>query len=199
MKPATILFIGPQGSGKGTQVDAISTWLQEVIPELPLLNIQTGKPFRALAQQGGYTAEVVKERIESGKLVPTILTASLVMSEFVSDMKEDALVMMDGFPRDLEQAGIFDEMLAVYDREEMIVVFLDTSDEVVTKRMLARGRNDDTEEIIKERLETYHKLTEPLLSFYENRAHTSVVRVAGELPPDRVTEAIKDELTVLLT
>ena len=194
MKPTTILFVGPQGSGKGTQVSAISDWLTTSYPELPVVDIQTGKPFRELANKGSYTATVVKNLIEHGKLVPTVLTSAMVMQEFISNMQENAVVLLDGYPRDLQQATVLEEMLTVYNRPDMLVVFLDTPDEVVKKRMLSRGRNDDTDVAIAERLRLYHEVTEPLIAYYQNRPATKVLRVDGSQALGTVTEAIKDAL-----
>ena len=199
MKPSTIIFIGPQGSGKGTQVEAIGVWLEETTPDTPLLNVQTGMPLRALAGQDGYTASIIKDRIEAGKLVPTVLMSALVMQEFVAGMQADSLVVMDGYPRDLTQAKVLDDVLAVYSRQDIIVLFLDVQDEEVTRRMLDRGRTDDTEAVIKERLATYHAMTEPLLEYYEERDGATVVRIDGAGMPEEVTATIKDELTKLLS
>ena len=78
MEPQTIIFIGPQGSGKGTQVREITTHLEENSRQ-PVTNIETGKAFRKLAQEGGYTADRVKELLAEGKMIPNFLTKAFVV------------------------------------------------------------------------------------------------------------------------
>lgn len=197
MKPVTVIFIGPQGSGKGTQVDVLKKWLKEQSKN-SILYIQTGKPFRELTKKNSHTAEVVKDLIESGRLVPSCLTNALVMQEFVSGMKKDSHVLFDGYPRDIEQAKTVEEMLSFYDRKELIVVFLDTSEEVVVERMLKRGRSDDTKEAIAERLRLYRESTAPLIELYKGRPSTTFIQVDGTQPIEVVSKDIQQKIEAVM-
>lgn len=179
MQPLTVIFIGPQGSGKGTQVDMLISELGRADANHPITHIQTGKPFRELAEQGGYTAQVVKSLIESGALVPNVITSAFVVQEFVKNHEKGAHVIFDGYPRDIEQAKTCDEIFKLYNRGTVSVIYLDTAEDVVTERMLRRGRSDDNEAAIKERLRQYHAVTEPLIAYYESRPDTNVYRIDG--------------------
>jgi len=194
--PLTIIFIGPQGSGKGTQIDLLCERLKSQVDQLPITHIQTGVPFRALAAAGGYTATVVKEMVETGKLVPNVLTNALVVAEFIRQHEAAAHVLFDGYPRDIEQAKTCEDIFSLYGRREVHVVYLDTPEDVVTARMLERGRSDDTEAVIAERLRQYKAATEPLIAYYEARPHTTVHRINGALPVVDVQSAIATALNI---
>lgn len=179
MQPKTIIFIGPQGCGKGTQVDLLKEKLVEIDKERFITHIQTGKPFRDLAAAGGYTAEVVKNLINKGNLVPDVLTNAFVVNEFVNEHVEGAHIILDGYPRNEEQAKACNELFSFYERPDIDVIHLDTKEDVVVERMLERGRDDDTKEAIAKRLAQYHAVTEPLLDFYSKQENVTVHNIDG--------------------
>ena len=196
MEPKTIIFIGPQGSGKGTQVDLLKETIAKVDPERFINHVQTGKPFRELAAAGGYTAEVVKNLIDNGKFVPDVLTNAFVVNEFVNQHVEGAHILLDGYPRNEAQAIQCNELFAFYGRKNIDVIHLDTAKEVVVKRMLERGRDDDTEAAIEERLRKYHKVTEPLLDFYAGLENATVHYIDGGQTIDEVQKALAKALKI---
>jgi len=196
MKPHTIIFIGPQGSGKGTQVESLVTYLKENDPAKQVLEVQTGKGFRELAESGGYTSLRIKNILEHGGLVPDFLTKAIVVNQLIADLTSESHIIMDGFPRNLEQATFVDELLAFYLRDEISVVYLETPEDVVRERMLARGRSDDTEESINERLRLYKEMTEPLLTHYKHRPQTEFVTVNGAQTVEEVQKDIRAGLKI---
>ncbi len=196
MKPHTIIFIGPQGSGKGTQVTQLVSHLKSQDTEHKILEVQTGKGFRALAEEENYTSMRIKDILEHGGLVPDFLTQAIVVNQLISNLTADSHIIMDGFPRNLEQAEFVDDLLAFYLRDEISVVYLDTAEEVVRARMLARGRSDDTEESINERLRLYKEMTEPLLDHYRSRPHTEFITVDGAQSVEAVQVAIRTGLNL---
>lgn len=194
--PLTIIFIGPQGSGKGTQIELLCERLKAQPNPLPITHIQTGVPFRALAETGSYTASVVKEILAAGKLVPNVLTSALVVQEIVRQHDAHAHLLFDGYPRDIEQAKTCEEIFTLYGRTNVHVIYLDTPEAVVTARMLERGRSDDTEVVIAERLRQYKAATEPLIAYYQQRPHTTVYRIDGAATVEAVQTAIANALTL---
>jgi len=184
----TIIFLGPQGSGKGTQVGAVCDYLTRL--DLVVAKVETGKPFRELSARGGYAATRVRDYIEVGQLVPSVITNALVVRELLDTVALETHLVLDGYPRDLAQATILEEALQFFERTEVMVIHLDTPDDVVTARMLGRGRSDDTETAIAERLRLYHALTEPVVAYYRKRPATTFVTINGALPIAEVTEQI---------
>ena len=192
MQTQTVIFLGPQGSGKGTQVD-------NLIAELGAENVvdgQTGRGFRALKEGTGYTAARIGELLDAGQLVPDFHTYAIVVEELKARLSEDSHVTFDGFPRNVTQAQFLDEVLAFYNRSTISVVYLDTREAVVRERMMGRGRSDDTEESINERLRLYKEQTEPILSYYRERPDTNFIRVDGAGTMEQVFNDIKTGLGI---
>lgn len=196
MEHQTVIFIGPQGSGKGTQVSNLLQYLKQTYSTTTLLKIETGALFRALAQTGSATASRVKELLDAGQPVPDGVTNALVMEHFKVNYTPDAYIVLDGFPRNVSQAQYLDEILAFYDRPTLSVVYLETPEEVVRQRMRSRGRADDTEEGITERLRWSMQMMLPLLEYYRQRPNTNVVTVDGSQEVGAVFEQIKAGLSI---
>lgn len=193
MKPQTIIFIGPQGSGKGTQVEKITQYLKDNSHQ-PVTNIETGKAFRQLAEEGGYTAQRVKELLADGQMVPDFLVKAFVVKFLIRNLTPDTHMTMDGFPRNLAQVGFIDKLMSFYKRESLVVVYLNVPEDIVRKRMSGRGRADDTPELIDERLRLYKEQTEPIIEAYEKRDDVRFIRIDGALAVEEVTRKIVEGL-----
>lgn len=188
----TIIFLGPQGSGKGTQVSAICTHFHAA--GRLVAKVETGKPFRVLSAEGGYAASRISAYTDNGQLVPSVITNALVVQELLASVTPETTIVLDGYPRDKAQAHVLEEALQFFERSRIIVVHLDTPDTVVTARMMERGRRDDTEAAIAERLRIYHTLTEPVVAYYKDRPETTFMTINGALPIDEVTAQIIAQL-----
>jgi len=191
MQTQTIVFLGPQGSGKGTQVANLVTYLKEQDPASKIIHLQTGAGFRALKNSNTFMARRITEIIESGQLVPDFLTTAVVVNELKDALEPDTHLLLDGFPRNLHQAEFLDELLKFYEREHLDIIYLNTPEEVIRKRMLGRGRSDDTEESINKRLSLYRQQTEPVLDYYRKRANTDFVTIDGTRTIDEVQNEIR--------
>ncbi|NEQ31890.1 MAG: AAA family ATPase, partial [Leptolyngbya sp. SIO4C5] len=101
---------------------------------------------------------------------------------------------LDGFPRNVPQAAFLDELLEEMRQPYDFVVNLDVPDEVIIARLLKRGRNDDTEDVIRNRLQVYRQQTEPLIDFYRSRQQ--LVSVDGNQPMEVVTEELRKIVSV---
>jgi adenylate kinase len=192
MTPHTIIFIGPQGSGKGTQVAMLEAKLRKA--GSAVMNLQTGKPFRELAARGGYAADIVAERLAAGQLIPDFFTNALVTKELVDQLTPEMHLLLDGYPRNRAQAEVVEVMLTFFKRPSLTIIHLDTPDEIVQERMQSRGRNDDTPAAITERLRLYHAETEPLVAYYRARPDTNFIHIDGAPPIETVTKQIHDAL-----
>lgn len=195
MKPHTVIFIGPQGSGKGTQVQAVTEYLQTE-SENPVTNIETGKAFRDLTETGSYTAQRVKELLADGQMIPNFITKAFVVKFLIKNLTPETHLTMDGFPRNLAQVQFIDDLMLFYRRERLTVVYLDTPEDVVRERLSGRRRADDTPELIDERLRLYRKNTEPIIDEYQKRTDINFIHIDGTTSVEEITQKIIRELSV---
>lgn len=179
MEPLTIIFIGPQGSGKGTQVSNLLKTLGEK-SDRRTIDVQTGRGFRAMIESPQTFAEKkVASTLAGGKLQPDFLTNQLWIDHMLKELDSECNLLIDGFPRTVAQAGVLDEALDFFERQEVHVINLDTPEEIVRERMKSRGRADDTDESIDTRLRMYREDTLPVLEYYRTRPHTQVHDLDG--------------------
>ena len=167
-----LVLVGPPGAGKGTQAQFIASHFS--VPK-----ISTGDIFRANVGQGTPLGVEAKHYLDAGDLVPSELTNKLV-EDRIQDEDAAAGFILDGYPRSVEQAKALDEMLKNHDTKLDAVLEFAVSEEELLERLKARGRADDTEEVIHNRMQVYRDETEPLLEYY---SHNNLQRVnaAGAL------------------
>ena len=186
-----LLVLGPQGSGKGTQAKRIAA-----AHDIP--HVSTGDMFRAAVEAGTELGRRVEPILASGELVPDELTVALIR-ERLSEPDASEGFVLDGFPRNLEQAEALDAMLAEIGRSLDAILFLDVGDEISLERVLGRaqeeGRDDDTPDVIARRLVIYHEQTEPVVERY--RATGKLVPLHAERAIDEVAEEIEAALDLL--
>lgn len=195
MTPLTIIFIGPQGSGKGTQIELLEKAIKEADPQGRVVDIQTGRRFRALAAKGeGFTEKAVNKTLNSGVLQPLFLSVVLWGDAFREWVDTNCHVLIDGFPRTVEEAIVLESAFSFYERTHLAIVNLDTPEKVVRARMEGRAREDDTPESIEARLSWYRNETLPVVDYYKKRSDTRVLDIDGTLPIEGVHTAIKSGL-----
>ena len=158
-----LLIMGSPGAGKGTQSAMICE-------EFGIPHISTGDLFRENLTQGTALGQEAKKYMDAGEYVPDSVTNGMVRERLKeSDTKTGFL--LDGYPRTVAQVAELDGMLSTTPLDRVIELTADT--EVVVKRLLGRaqeqGRADDTEEVIRRRLEVYEEHTAPLTSLYKSR------------------------------
>lgn len=195
MQSHTVIFIGPQGSGKGTQIERLSRALRERDPARRTIDIQTGRRFRALAaKQEGYTEREMHRTLDTGMLQPLFLSVVLWGDAFLHHADPDAHILIDGFPRTIHEAHVLESALQFYKRAPLTVVHLDTPESVVRDRMVSRARHDDTPESIEARLCWYREETLPVVAYYRARPDTHVLDIDGTLTIDAVQDQIQAHL-----
>ena len=180
-----LLFLGPPGVGKGTQAARVST-------ALGVAHISTGDMFRHHMSEGTPLGLRVKEIIARGDLVPDDLTTEMLLERLAQPGAANGYIL-DGFPRTLPQAGALDEAIGAAALDAAVV--LEAPDEVLVGRMMARGRSDDTESSVRNRLVVYERETAPLIAFYHDRG--IVVKVSGKGRIENITERIVGALAGL--
>ncbi len=185
-KPLTIIFIGPQGSGKGTQIEKLKEVL-EAKDRRRVVDIQTGRRFRALAaKQETFAEDKVAATLALGSLQPDFLVAVLWGQALVDQLDEKSHLLIDGFPRTVGQIPDLEDAFHFFERGHVHVINLNTPEEIVRTRMVERARSDDTQSSIEERLRWYREDTLPVLEYYKKRLDTTVVSIDGTLTMDAV-------------
>lgn len=179
-----VVLFGPPGAGKGTQAARLATrW------DVPA--ISTGDIFRANVGEGTELGRRAKGHIDAGELVPDEVTNGMVRDRLAQGDVAKGFIL-DGYPRNPDQAVELTTMLADLGVELDAVVEITADPDEVTRRLLRRaeteGRSDDTEDVIRKRLEVYATSTAPLTAFYQGMG--LLVRVDGIGDLDEVTDRI---------
>ncbi|MEQ3540224.1 adenylate kinase [Pseudonocardia tropica] len=179
-----LVLVGPPGAGKGTQAELMAK-------RLDVPHISTGDLFRANLRDETDLGREAKRYMDAGDLVPDEVTVGMVRDR-LGDADTGGGFILDGFPRNVAQAGSLSEILAEKGLELDAVVQLDVDDEVVVQRLLGRGRSDDNEDTIRNRQRVYREETAPLLDHYRDRLVT--IDAVGEIDEitDRVFSALHD-------
>ena len=187
---ARLVLLGPPGAGKGTQAARLAE-------RIGAPAISTGDIFRANISAGTELGRQVQEFTSSGALVPDELTDALVSDRLLKeDVREGFL--LDGYPRNVAQVAALEAMLAEAGVALDAVVELTADTDVVVERLLKRaeieGRVDDTEPVIRHRLEVYREQTAPVVEVYADRHVLVSVDGLGEV--EDVTDRMLTALAV---
>jgi adenylate kinase len=196
--PYTVIFIGPQGSGKGTQIEKLKTLLEEKDGRRRVVDIQTGRRFRSLAaKQETYAEDKVAETLNAGSLQPDFLSAVLWGQAMVDQLDPKSHLLIDGFPRTVAQIPDLEDAFKFFERKTLEIINLVTPEVVVKERMESRARADDTTDSIEERLRWYREDTMPVVEYYRERSNTTVHDIDGTMGIDDVHAAILTALKLV--
>jgi adenylate kinase len=179
-----IVLLGAPGSGKGTQAAKLSRALS--VPA-----ISTGDMLRAAVAAGTPLGARVGDILAAGELVDDATMAEVVKDRLAQTDAASGF-LLDGYPRTRSQADTLDAVLG--ERGLDAVVLVEVPEPELVRRALGRQRADDTEAVIKNRLQVYEENTAPLVDLYDRRG--LLQRVDGDRPVDEVTAAMLATLEV---
>ncbi len=179
-----LVLLGPPGAGKGTQAVRISEHL--AVPA-----ISTGDIFRANIKGGTELGRKAQEYSDRGELVPDEITNAMVRDRLAQDDVRGGF-LLDGYPRNVAQVAELEAILVELGTPLDVALEITADPEVVTERLLGRaaieGRVDDTEDVIRRRLDVYAEQTAPVSSQYADRG--LLVQVDGIGAVEDVTDRI---------
>jgi adenylate kinase len=183
-----LVLLGPPGAGKGTQAKGLAARLS--IPA-----ISTGDIFRSNVTQGTELGVLAKSYMDKGEYVPDSVTNEMVRGRLGEPDAANGF-LLDGYPRTTAQVEVLDAILAEGGLAIDAVVEITADADEVVQRLLKRaeieGRADDTEDVIRRRLEVYAEQTAPLTDLYGARG--LVRRVDGMGAVDEVTDRLAKAL-----
>jgi adenylate kinase len=207
-----IVLLGPPGAGKGTQAER----MQEDFPQIAY--ISTGNMLREQVANGTELGKQAKQYMDAGELVPDELVTKMALDRLAQDDTRDGF-LLDGFPRKVSQAEALEQALAKAERRLTGVLLIDVPDEEIIRRISGRRvsksgrvyhvdfdppkhegrcdvdgsqlvqRDDDKPDVVRERLEVYHRDTKPLIAYYEDKG--LLAHVDGTRPPAEVHDHIR--------
>lgn len=180
-----IILFGAPGVGKGTQAAILAE-------KLSIAHLSTGDAFRAAIKNQTEVGKLAKGYVDAGDLVPDEVVARIV-DEAMNDASFANGAILDGFPRTQAQADALAGMLSARGLSVHRVVNIDVDDATIIERLLARGRADDTREIIENRLGVYRQETAPLLDYYTAQGNLVTVDGVGEV--EQVNQRILGEIS----
>lgn len=218
MSELNLILLGPPGSGKGTQGEALQD-------DLRLPYYATGDILRSAVKEGTEVGKQAKEFMDKGELVPDEVLIGIISDRVKGEEAADGFIL-DGFPRTVPQAEALDEGIEGLGRKMTAAILIEVPEEVIVKRLGGRRtceqgghvfhvdlnppkeegvcdvdgsklivRDDDKPEVIKKRLEQYREKTEPLIDHYEEQGILQKVDGTGE--PGDVAERIRGLLATL--
>ena len=159
-----VILLGPPGAGKGTQAQKLSD-------KLGIPQISTGELFRQNIKDHTLLGLEAKRYLDAGDLVPSDLTNALVEDRIGQPDAADGFIL-DGYPRSVQQAEALSAMLGKHGTKIDAVLELQVCEEELLNRLKERGRSDDTEEVIHNRMKVYRDETQPLLEYYRSELKT---------------------------
>lgn len=178
-----IIIFGPPGAGKGTQASYITE-------KYKVSHISTGDLLREAVKNRTEIGLLAMSFMDKGDLVPDSVVIKIIRQKLAN--LENGRFMLDGFPRTIAQAKALDEMLGEINFKLDLVIFLDVNDEEVMSRILKRqkieGRQDDSHEVVRDRLKVYSERTSPLISYYESKGILRKIDGTGDV--DKISQRI---------
>ena len=213
------MLMGPPGAGKGTQA-------KRLVEKFGMVHLSSGDIFRAEKAGGSELGRKLDEYMSAGQLVPDEIVVSM-MAKAITAGDSEAGLLLDGFPRTVAQAEALDGQLARADKPLDAVVVIDVDDDEIVGRITGRRtcacgmsyhvrflppktegvcdacgaeliqRGDDSEQVVRQRLDAYNAQTEPVIAYYRGVEGQTVLEVDGNESPDAVTASMVTALESL--
>jgi adenylate kinase family enzyme len=193
MDQQTVIFLGTQGSGKGTQVELLKQFLKTKDGQRETVFFEAGGDLRRFGEEEGYTQKRVDASLKRGELQPDFITLYLMSKLFLEKIHCDEHLIIDGFPRLIPQLLVFETAMQFYEKKPALI-FLTISDEEAVSRLMKRGRNDDSAENIRKRLAWTREQVMPTVERIRESPLFRCFEINGERSPEEVHNDILGKL-----
>jgi adenylate kinase len=194
MTPQTFIFFGPSGCGKGTQAKLLQEELKKRDPDRKILYIETGDKFRELLKGDSFTAREIKKIVEAGGLLPAFLPVWVVSNYLINNLTGEEHIFIDGSPRRLEEARVISSAIKFYKRENPTIISFEVSEEWAVKLMKGRGRSDDSEIEMKNRLSWFKENVVPAIEYFKNDPDYRFITINGEHTIEEVHQDLMNKV-----
>lgn len=169
-----VIILGPPGVGKGTQSLLIAE-------KLGLIHLSTGEILRDAVNKSTKLGLLAKETMDSGKLVSDEIMIGIIEEVLSADEIREKGFILDGFPRTLKQAKELEKILEELGFNDIRIINILVDEEEIIKRLVGRGRTDDTEDVIKRRLMVYKEQTAPVKDYFSKKYRIIDIHGVGDI------------------
>jgi len=179
-----VLLFGAPGVGKGTQAELLKN-------REGFIHLSTGDAFRKAISDQTPVGKLAKSFMDRGELVPDEVVIQVVQEALSQYIPGDRIIL-DGFPRTLEQGRALERILAQQGKKIHAVINFEVNPDVLMKRMLSRRRSDDTTAIIENRFKVYEENTAPLVQYFSEQK--KLFSINGDQDVEVVFQAVKKQI-----
>jgi adenylate kinase len=199
MNLQSYIFIGRSGCGKGTQAKLLAEYLKkkDIDAGTPhdVLYVQSGDEFRNFIKGTSHSAKLSNEISLTGGLQPEFLAVYMWVSVLINKYTGNEHLIFDGMPRKLHEAGVLHSIFGFYGLSRPTVIYINVSEDWSVKHLMGRGRADDTETEIRERLSWFGKEVVPAIEYYKKSGEYAFVEINGEQPIEAVWKDIVSKIS----
>ncbi len=174
-----LVFFGLVGSGKGTQVELLRKYLEE-IKKGEVAYMSSGVEYRKHIQSETFVGSVIRDSMARGELQPDFMTNSIFVNFLISNVAPQKHLLMDGYPRTLIQSECLEQAMNFFQRNDVKIIYIELSKEEAIKRMKLRGRADDNDEGIERRFWEYENNVLPAMNYFKEKQGYEIITVNGE-------------------
>lgn len=193
MENKAFIFFGKSGSGKGTQAKLLVEYLKKETGK-NVLYIETGERFREFKMGGSLSSQLTKDIMEHGELMPEFLPVWIWADFLVKNYTGNEHLVLDGLSRRADEAPVLDSAMEFY-KIKPYVIHLDVSRERAFEMLSGRGRKDDTEEYINNRLDWFEKEVIPAMDYFRNNDRYTFIEIDGEGTIEEVQQEILQKIS----
>lgn len=193
-KNRAYIFFGRSGSGKGTQAKMLCDYLEEKTGRKSLY-VETGEMFRKFKNEETYSSSLTKDVMEKGGLMPEFLPIWIWSDVLVKNYTGEENLILDGLSRRIDEAPVLDSALSFYRFNNPYVIYIDVPREKAFDMMKSRGRADDSDEYINERLDWFEDDVVPAINYFRNNFKYKFTPIDGTKSIEEVHKEILEKIS----